>query len=680
MLRKIIEVNNISAVQQNLSHNIYGLEEIQYEESLIGKGAMGTVFKIVNIDGKTETGLLVKIISEPEFLEKSLETINTLHSKLNAYQKIIGNPALIDIPELNGLPFLAFKGKLEDTHEHITGFLMRDLIYHEYNDFGSETWNREKYITEVGFEEKLYLGYQLARGVNFLHEQKFIHADLKDYSIFINLKKPQLSIIDYDGGYHYDTQKFASTMGAISSWASARWRKMIGQGKSAKDVSMNERLDEENWVLASGLFEIVFGMPPFYFLKDVNEETIDSYLETNVWPNFKEESKEINTQNIRFHSSLIRIINELSEQGLKPLIDQFIKVFNEGHGNPNKRLTPKQWKSILFEINKELVGNPRIDSFSSNTQSINQKNEKVSFNWDAHFYSAIYIDDQLQDTLINDKTITIEDSRDVGIRVINDFGESSEKIQINANKVDPIIEHFDSSIIERKDLTPVVLSWVTSNCRSVSIERLGDAFEPIGKLEVNPLQRTKYKLSAIGFFDQQVTNEIEIEVQSVEIVLFRYEINIEKGIDNIDIHWDTQNASEVEIIPRIGKVETTGSTSIGIFDKTDFTLIVKGYFNETQKVIQTQPFPIPIIKTIFIPTPLLHLETVVPENLLKIPEVLSRSFNVNFNNSIVLSNDKSPFVAFSEDQLVKIISIEKEKKSRPILSLFHNLFNHVHNK
>lgn len=680
MLLKIIDINGISSVQQNIGQNIYGLQEIQYEEKLIGTGSFGSVFKVINIDGKTENGLLLKIISGKEYIEKSHETISLLHDKLNKYQISSGEPALIAVPELSGLPFIAFKGKFEGSDDEIAGYLMKDLVYYGYSDLGSEDWNRKKYITEIGFEEKLYLSYQFARGVDFLHEQKFIHSDLKEYSIFINQNRPQLSIIDFDGGYHYDKQDSASTIGAITSWASSNWRKIIGQGKSAKDVSFKERLSEENWVLASGLFELLFGYPPFYFLKSIEGDSIEKYLNENTWPNFKENSPEINPLNVDYHKVILNAFEFLSKEGLRSLIETFISVFNEGHHKESKRLTPKQWKNLLFEINKKFVGLPKIESFTSDKKIINYKNEKVEFKWSANFYRAIYLDGQLIDPMLNSIFIEIDDGKDVLIKAINDFGVSTQTISISANKVEPVIKHFEASITLRSDLTPVILDWETEFCNNVTIERVGGQYSGIGTLEVNPLEKTKYVLNAIGFFDQKVSSEIEIDVKAAKIISFRYEINIEKGIDNIDLFWETENATEVDIQPKIGKVSLSGETFVGIIDKTEFCLKAKGYFNTDEKIIEAQPFPIPIIKGILVPIPILHIETTIPEESLKIPAFLIESLKVNISNNVNYNNPIPPFVDFNESQISKKSIHEKNETHLEKLNLFDSLFKRVNKK
>lgn len=679
MLNKLINIRNISAIQQNLSHNIYGLNEVQFEETPVGKGGVGSVYKVINIDGATINGLLIKLITQPELIETSFETITILHDKINKYQTESKTPIYTEIPELNGLPFLAFKCKIEGAEDVIAGYLMKDLVYYGYEDFGSEKWNNNHYFGEVGFEEKLYLCYQFSRGVNFLHELNFIHSDLKDISTFINLKRPQLSLIDFDGGYNYDKQPFALTMGAITEWASARWRKLIGQGKSVKDVSSKERLEEEHWNLAAALFQILFGFSPFYFLKDLNEETIDSYLDKNSWPNFDQRTEEINPQNKVFHEKLVNMINELSTQGLKSLVDTFVVVFNEGHKRESKRLSAKQWKELLFEINKQLVGPPKIESFNSNKNSINKKDETVKFNWTTTFYRAVYIDEQLQNPLVDYAEVEIADTKDVCIKVVNDFGEATEKVSITAVKIEPSIKHFDSNISKRVDLIPVVLDWKTENCLHVTIDRVGEKHPANGNIEVNPLEKTKYILSAIGFFDQKVDAELEVDVELAKVISFRYEINIEKGIDNIDVFWETENANEVEISPKIGKVDIDGSKHIGILDKTEFTIKAKGHFNTAEKTIEAQPFPIPIIKGLFIPTPIVQIETVIPSDLLKVPDILNSPLNMSFNNSINFNNITPSFVELNKNEDLKT-DVQQNEGPKKTLTYLNSLFNIVNKK
>jgi hypothetical protein len=293
---------------------------------------------------------------------------------------------------------------------------------------------------------------------------------------------------------------------------------------------------------------------------------------------------------------------------------------------------------LLFDLNKEFVGEPIVQKFKANKKSITFKGDTVDFSWEGSFYRKVYLNGVLCDFLQKEKSVSFNDSTEVRLSFVNDFGERSEVIQIEAKKVEPKIIYFNSSISLRTDLTPVVLSWETKEVTRVRINSIGKDLQPNGDTPVDPKEKTTYVLTAFGNFDQTIEKTITVDVESVEILKFNYEINIEKGIDNVDVLWETKNAIEVEISPRIGIVDLSGKTSVGIPDRTEFIIVAKGYFNETSKTIEAKPFPIPIIKGLFIPTPILNLENHVPESLLQTPNVLQNIPTISINNSIEFNN------------------------------------------
>ena len=317
---------------------------------------------------------------------------------------------------------------------------------------------------------------------------------------------------------------------------------------------------------------------------------------------------------------------------------------------------------------------PNILDFKANKKIVNSSDEEVNFNWRQSRGNKTYINDILVNGL-NHK-LSFKDSSIVELKIVNEFGESMKEINIQANKIQPTIRFFKSDILERIDLTPITLSWDTSHTKKVRITEVIDDLEASGNQEIDPKENKKITLTAIGNFDEEVNAEIEITVCSPEIVEFKYEINIEKGIDNIDLFWKTENATFVRISPRIGEVALNGETEIGIIEKTEFTITAIGYFNEVSKTIETQPFPIPIIKGILIPTPILNIEMVIPEQNLQIPHILNNNYNISFNNSIVF-NDIIPDFIPLEKHINELVPIEN--KTNLPTSLFNNLFNKIFN-
>lgn len=673
MLRNLTDISNVSVIHKSSNENIYGAQKIQYDGNPVGSGGVGSVYKIENIDGKKFEGLLLKLISNDEFIAKTYDTISLLHTKINEKQKQTQSNFLIEYPEFGGLPFLVFKAKISETKEKVTGMIVQNLLERGYFDYGDESFKRINKNQFIDYTDKLYIAYQLARGIELLHELKFIHADLKDNSIFINLNIPQIAIIDYDGGFNYDKQSFALTIGALQSWASYTFRRAIGLNKAAKDFTVTERLDEEKWNLAVGIFEVFFATIPFYFLKDNEDETIKSYLKNNTWPDIPSDLTLFKENNLSFHTNLLEVFEALGKAGLKPLIDTFKNIFNSGYKNELKRLSPKQWKDLLFNLCVEFVGLPKIENFESKKAIIDFEGDTIEFKWSAKYYRSIQLNGTQIEQHITNKLLKLETDREVELLVVNDFGEARKFIKVSANRITPIIKKFEATISKRTDLTPVKLIWETKDVRKVLISQVHKELPLNGETEVNPQEKTNYILTAFGNFDQKISAELEIDVETPKINLFKYEINIEKGINNVDLFWETENAQEVKIIPGIGKVEHKGETYISIADRTEFTIIAKGYFNEITKKIEAQPFPIPIIKGLFVPIPVLNLENPIPAHLLEMQIPFIKLSNLNLDPKIEFSSIEPNFSELDKNL--------KELNDAPkIAPNSNNIFNRIFKK
>lgn len=633
MSKTLTNITGISTIDYSLNERFSDVMEVVFNDEAIGTGAIGSVYRIESIGGEKRDSLLVKIIDRADFVEKTYDTLNILHDKLRTIQNSNNTPIYVEYPELLGLPFIVFKGNLLGQDQTVTGLIMKNLVNEGFDDLGADEWNADKYL-QVDVKTKLFMSYQMAKCIDFLHSIKFVHSDLKGQSLFLNLKIPQVVFIDFDGGFNYDKQSHGLTLGAIQSFMSPLFKKWIRLGKSSKDLSFNERLDEENWNTAIGLFELIFGIQPFFFLKDNEEATLKKYLKNTQWPKNDGPDDIYIDGNKDLHKSIIQNLEAFRSNGFETLIDKFILVFNSGLSNPSKRPSPSEWKNLLFDLNKEFVGEPIVQKFNANKKSISFKGDSVVFSWQGSFYRKVYLNGVLCDFLQKEKSISLTDSTEVRLTFVSDFGEKSEVIQIEALKVEPKIIDFNSSISLRTDLTPVVLIWETKDVTRVRINSIGEDLQPNGDTQVDPKEKTTFVLTAFGNFDQTVEKTITVDVESVEILKFNYEINIEKGIDNVDVIWETKNAIEVEISPRIGIVDLSGKTSVGIPDRTEFIIVAKGCFNETSKTIEAKPFPIPIIKGLFIPTPILNLENHVPEALLQTPSVLQNIPTISINNSI----------------------------------------------
>tara|TARA_R100000935_G_scaffold58869_1_gene98824 strand:+ start:6106 stop:8166 length:2061 start_codon:yes stop_codon:yes gene_type:complete len=637
MIKSLTEIKNISVIDQNQSNNIFSFFQINFDENEIGSGGFGSVHKVHSIDGVSRRNYVLKIFTNEEKKEHAYEVLELLHDKLKTRQAKTGLPIYHEFPELLGLPFLAFNAYDKISDKECTGFLMYDLSQLGYEFFGNDNIKLSKY-QNLEISDKLYLAYQLSKVIGFLHEIEFIHSDINEQSIFINPERIQLALIDFDSGYHFDKQDKPSTLGKMSHWLSGKFRKIIGNNNS-ENLTLEDRVLEENWLLANGLFEIIFGLIPYFFLKDADDSTKKSYLKNNRWPQTDEPHSLLNASSLSTLQNLKMIFENFKHGGAPELIESFEKVFNEGYEKEKKRLSPIEWKSILFQINLDLDNTPKLSNFHSDKTIITRKNETVNFEWNSSKASTILIDGKVCDIDEKSRTINIADSNEIFLIIKNDFGESKKSIKINTNKVNPKILTFASSTGIRKDHSPVELYWTTKNTSEVIISNIQDSFRSNGRAEVNPTFKTIYVLKAIGHFDQIVEQQIEIDVIQPKILKFNYEINLDEGIDNIDLSWETEDASNLEISPKVGIVSSSGVSHVKIRKETTFTLTALGHFGMVEKTIDAFPFPAPIIEHILVETPRIELQSVITKDFIKYPFEDLKITNIEYSNIIKFENE-----------------------------------------
>lgn len=638
MIKSISNIVDISVIDQSVNNNLYSFSKIEFDDVEIGSGGFGSVHMVQAIDGEQTKSYVLKIVYD-ENKTHAFETISLLHDKLKLHQSKTGLPIFHEYPELLGMPFMAFKGYDTISEKHCIALLMYNLFELGYEDYGSDK-QKSSSALNLNIENKLYLAYQFARTIHFLHDLEYIHSDINEQSLFFDYNKLRFVLIDFDSGYHFDKQKRPSTLGKISHWIGSGLQKIIGQQESSKELTTEKRLYQEYFILASGIFEIIFGIMPYFFLSDADGDTKRKYLKKNVWPVIDYQSDLLNQSSLEFHNSLIENIGQLEEAGLNDLIDSFKEVFNKGYLNEKKSISPKVWKELLFEYNSELQNYPIVKSFKSNKNVINFKGEEVKFSFDVKQFHRLYINDKLVPLNTNSFELKLEDEGTVILKAVNDFNELSVPLAIKANKLQPQILSLKSSKKVRNNLDPITLSWETKNAVYVKISISDDQLPTSGQIDVNPLDETIYKLIVFGNFDETVEQNITIDIERVKIIKFDFEINIEKGINNVDVFWETENAQKLEIEPKVGIVNAKGLEHVKINKETEFKLIAEGYFDKAEKVITAHPFPVPIVKNIFVETPKIELSTRFDSNPSQFPIYDFDISKINFHNTIKISDMK----------------------------------------
>ncbi|WP_055448538.1 serine/threonine-protein kinase [Lacinutrix mariniflava] len=685
MIKSISSITDISVINQNNENDILSFSKIEFDDNALGSGGFGSVHNVQTIDGVSKSEFVLKIFTDEAHKQHAYDVVKILHDKLKKHQEKTKTPTYHDIPELLGLPFLVFKGYDAISDKHCVAFLMYNLEKLNYEDYGSDTASLEDYKS-LSIPDKLYLGYQLAKTIDFLHQIEFIHADLSENSLWFNAKRVQLAIIDYDSGFHFDTQGKPTTVGKVGHWIGRRFRNIIGQKNDSSDLTTLDRLYEEYWVLANATFEVIFGVMPFFFLSDTDDNTKQSYLKEFEWPNIDYASPLLNKQNTQQHQTIISFIEQLENAGVKELITAFKTVFNKGYKNESKRLTAKQWKDLLLDLNKSVDNIPLIKSFSSNKTTINRKNEDVIFSFDLHKFNALYINNILIPIHQKEISLPIEDEAKITFRAVNDFQVVEDFIEIKAIKVDPQILKFEASNYYRDSLSPINLNWSVENAKDVVLSEMQTSFPISSNTDVEPLTKTTYKLTANGFFDEIITKELTVDVIVPIIKSFKWEVNLSEGIDNVDLKWETEEAQSIQIIPDVRSNRPSGLAHVPINKETTFKLIAKGLFSEVEKEITAHPFPVPIVKQIFAEAPKIEInanidfsESNLPKELFAISNVQFTN-NVSFNNLEIDSTELKNTLEFPKFEDENTLINKFSKKKITLSDVYDSILNTIQNR
>lgn len=632
MIKKIEHISGVSVLDQFGVNDVLSLSKLEYDNSQIQSGGFGNIFPIISIDESKANNLLVKVYWKKEAELHGYDTIKLLHGKLKEQQNVWGMTSMQKYPELIGIPFLAFHGQ-DENGESLVAFVMYDLNKFDYSDLGDGNVRAGEILEKLDLIDKVYLAYRLTSIVELFHNIGYVHSDLKHESLFVNSSRCQLAIIDYDSGYHVQIQRKPSVLGALTRWAGVTARRLIKGLVSQEQLTDEERISDENWILGKAVFELLYGTDPYFYLVDNDDNTIVEYAKRNKWPAISENSDLASPVNLKGYPKFLELFSLYSKKGLANINVAFVQLFNDGIEKYRERPTASKWKALLYEINATAETTPSIIQFESDKLEIRRINEPITFTWKVKYANQIYLNSKQVLGIEDYHTLNAVDGGKFILTAENDFGQRNREIEIVAQKYDPQILSFSTSISKRTDLTQVILSWATHYSDRVTIAGVVGEHAASGSIAVDPREKTTYKLIAHGYFNEEVTNEIEVDVSAPQIEYFRYDINIEKGIDNIDLSWKVVDATTVTIEPRVGNVGVTGSTSIGIFEPTEFEIHATGLFGESRKKILTKPFPMPIIRELLVPMPLIKLEYEFDSRSLEIPSILMCNNGITFNSS-----------------------------------------------
>jgi serine/threonine protein kinase len=619
--------------QGRLNGEIEFLNQISYQAEFVKAGGFANIHNVVSVNGNERRDLLLKIYHQDEHSAHAYSSIKQLHLKLKKHQLKSGVFTYQENPTLMGMPFVVFNSTDEITGGPVVGMVMYDLSQLGFFDYGDEEI-RNDLVSEF---DGILFSYQISRTIQFLHSLDFIHSDLKAASIFINPESKVLCLIDFDSGFHYKTQSKPSTKGSISGWIRkiGFLNKFIDLVGGSDSEGYEHFLHNEIWSLSAAIFQLLTGQnSPYSFLTTLDDSQKEKYIKKIGWPTYKTDSTLFNEKAQQSIAEIQEVIKTYEEAGLSGIEAALKTSFNEAFFDSAKAVKPKEWVSIFEGILPEFQLIPVVQSLGSDKTQIDFANENIVIRWEALKVDYVRIGKNVSLVDQNQFQISIPKEQEIEVIFHNFYSSFSQSIFIKANSRFPKIEFFRSDISVRKDESPVLLSWRVKDAYKININGVKGLHPSSGEFAVKPIIPTTFKLRCEGGFGEITEAEIFIDLIRPTIEEFSYEVNLDHGLENIDLKWKTKDALSIEITPGLGNVKSEGLEHILIKDETSFTIVAKGLFFSQSKIVKAKPFPLPIVKQLMVEFPKIELNTTINLTPLIVPDAMYRYAQIKFQNTV----------------------------------------------
>lgn len=215
------------------------------------------------------------------------------------------------------------------------------------------------------------------------------------------------------------------------------------------------------------------------------------------------------------------------------------------------------------------------------------------------------------------------------------------------------------------DNTPSIVSWSVANATLVKLNN--EVVESTGTREFYTVDLLILTLSASNEVGAAESKVINIDINRQLPVIHSFTANVEYAIKGFPIMlcWIVEDAFNLEIID-VENVTNKNSTIVSQIENGLYILKASNYFNfSVEERVIIPVFPVPLIKSILIPTP--QFSQIV--NLSKISIVSPKiNLSVNLKTSLMQVNEIE-FSKLNEDAK-KLIFSKKVKSRNPIKDIF----------
>lgn len=426
---KTIQVTKFKSTE--LNPEFHAIKSFEIEDKPFDSGAFGEVYYCNSVNGVSlQSSQVLKIFLDDGSgsAKRGFDTILKLQEQIishNLHLKQRNEKPIEQINALGALPQFSYEGVLNGNK--VLGYSANLLNQKEWllfgNIFNEEDLQKRKELRNdfynLPLDHRLKMAYDLAEGFAHLGQMKFIYADLNPKNFFINERKGQFCLIDFEGGAVNDNPE---TYGKPGEWLAPEIQAQLLTNNSP---IIKVDLNTDTWAVAIGIHFMLFHFHPLFFLKVRGKKEMQEYFNKYQWPNIDK-----NHSNFRYELTGIYdvYIDKLQNQIPKELFKAFSDTINKGYSNPNLRLSYKQWINAI----KSLMLPPTISKFKADN-SVIIEGIPVLLSWDidkkAH---TVTIDNGIGE--VTGKTevkIRPDKNTTYTLKVVGHFGESEKAIDIS---------------------------------------------------------------------------------------------------------------------------------------------------------------------------------------------------------------------------------------------------------
>lgn len=606
--------------------------ELEIEDKSIAVGGYGKIYRIENGLPLNSPGeWVVKISFDDEKANRTgYRSMKELFVKMKDFQRLnFSDPLemLATYPPLIGFPEVMFEGELEGNR--IYCYIMPDLNslgFTLFDEVLTDDPLHEKYISGLfvkgDVQFRIRCIYQLAKTFNLLvNKFNFIHGDIKAKSIWIHNVEPRVALIDFDGGHFYQQWNIFSTnksvvidvpiWGERQEWLAPEILRKINL--DAASAKMEVSIASEAWSFACGIFQMLTGLGPYAFLKELQFGTLSLYHENNVWPStISEKSLFKETATLDFYNQLTGVLEKYHE-----LWEALSSVFNKGFSKPKSRISFNDWEVICYRLVK--IKEPVVDFSVSVPRVLEGDSCTIAWNIDC---GIVKLNGQLVN---NNSHVTKEWDRAPQLMVINEFEKWTFTAPVEiVRKVKVISCALSENTV--KHGSTVKIMWHAENVASVSLVRKGKPSEVMtNEIEVVPEKGETFEMifrSKHGLHFEQIT----LQPKVVEPIIIHYFTSDRKFIAEtlpVQLSWSVENAENMELsgIQRLS--DSIGLLQIRPLKSIEYILVAKNEFFEETRSVYIEVMSIPKINLKIPELPKLNIT--LPDLVNQVPDIMSET-------------------------------------------------------